>query len=127
MKLSKLIALVVLVCFSLSSFAAVAQSIPKGVSERADAAFAEVDERTAEVADDGIALPTQDNMVVNDGGVAVISPVNVEVNVLPPPEEPLVKKWWLWTIVGLVVTGVVVGGVCGSGNCVQHNHVQFQF
>jgi hypothetical protein len=34
---------------------------------------------------------------------------------------PVYKKWWLWTIVGVVVTGAVVGGVmghyCASGTC----------
>jgi hypothetical protein len=29
--------------------------------------------------------------------------------VAPPPKEPLYKKWWPWTIAGVVVVGVAVG------------------
>ena len=28
-------------------------------------------------------------------------------------EDPIHKKWWLWTIVGVVVAGAVAGGVAG--------------
>lgn len=33
------------------------------------------------------------------------------------PSRPLYKEWWLWTVVGAVVTGTVVGVVCGTGKC----------
>lgn len=31
--------------------------------------------------------------------------------------DPIYKKWWFWTAVGVVTTGIVVGGVCGGGYC----------
>jgi len=37
------------------------------------------------------------------------------------PEETTSKqwyeKWWVWTVVGVVVSVAVVGGVCGAGKC----------
>ncbi|NOZ02728.1 MAG: PEGA domain-containing protein [Deltaproteobacteria bacterium] len=33
------------------------------------------------------------------------------------PSRPIYKEWWLWTVVGVVVTGTVVGAVCGAGKC----------
>ena len=33
----------------------------------------------------------------------------------PPPEtKPVYKKWWFWTIIGVVVAGGVAGGVAGA-------------
>lgn len=31
--------------------------------------------------------------------------------------DPIYKKWWFWTAVGVVTTGIVVGGVCAGGYC----------
>ena len=47
--------------------------------------------------------------------VAVVAPI-VEAPPPPPPPEPVYKKWWLWTAVGVVVVGIGVGlGVGLSG------------
>lgn len=33
----------------------------------------------------------------------------------PPPEtKPIYKKWWFWTIIGVVAAGAVAGGVAGG-------------
>jgi len=31
----------------------------------------------------------------------------------PPPEKPVYKKWWLWTVVGVVAAGAAVGIAVG--------------
>jgi tetratricopeptide (TPR) repeat protein len=33
----------------------------------------------------------------------------------PPPKKPLVKQWWVWTIVGVVVVGAGLGVGLGLG------------
>jgi len=38
----------------------------------------------------------------------------VGVRASAPSKTPVYKKWWLWTIVGVVVAGAVVGGVVGA-------------
>jgi tetratricopeptide (TPR) repeat protein len=32
----------------------------------------------------------------------------------PPAHTPVYKKWWLWTVVGVVVAGAVVGGALAA-------------
>jgi tetratricopeptide (TPR) repeat protein len=38
----------------------------------------------------------------------------------PPPKQPLYKKWWLWTTVGVVAVGVGLG--LGLGLGLHHNN-----
>ncbi|HHW97864.1 MAG TPA: PEGA domain-containing protein [Oligoflexales bacterium] len=40
-----------------------------------------------------------------------------EYEEIPSEGQPIYKKWWLWTVVGVVAAGAVVGGVCGAGKC----------
>ena len=40
-------------------------------------------------------------------------PITTVVEETVVDEEPIHKKWWLWTIVGVVVVGAVAGGVAG--------------
>ena len=32
----------------------------------------------------------------------------------PPATKPIYKKWWFWTIIGVVAAGAVAGGVAGG-------------
>jgi tetratricopeptide (TPR) repeat protein len=39
----------------------------------------------------------------------------------PPARKPLVKRWWLWTAVGVVAAGAAVGVGLGVGLAQSHN------
>lgn len=43
-----------------------------------------------------------------------LEPVAVARILVPPPERPLYKRWWLWTTVGLVAAGAVAGIVVAT-------------
>lgn len=41
-------------------------------------------------------------------------PVALAATPAPVHDKPIYKKWWLWTVVGVVVAGAVVGGVVAA-------------
>jgi len=58
----------------------------------------------------GVATPDRP-LVLEPGPAVVVQPVVVA---RPAPKTPVYKKWWLWTIVGVVVAGAVVGGAVAA-------------
>lgn len=135
----KLVAFITVVAFSnLIAVTAVAQiaSVPK------PAAVAKKTEKGEPIRTDDIVVPMRPTMpkaiTVEKGGVGVVAPVNVTVNVpealppiivnvppaptpvvviQPPKKTPIYKEWWFWTLITAAAAGAVVGGVCGSGHC----------
>jgi hypothetical protein len=60
----------------------------------------------------GTMTPSGETPPEPEPAVAAPAPVAAEpvvARTAPPPHTPVYKKWWLWTIVGVVVVGAAVG------------------
>ena len=67
--------------------------------------------------------PEQSNLPVTPKPDPTVAPPPVALNLNPavrpdadtsPTNKPVYKKWWFWTIIGVVVAGGVAGGVAGA-------------
>ena len=126
----KLVAMCVLVAFSSFSVAAVAKPGTEEVSARAEQTFDEIDQRLD--ANDADMEMARAAISVENGGIAVMSPVNVDVNVDVPPMKntTLDEPWEIALLVVGVVLGVTVISVsagCADGRCGGTDRVSFDY
>jgi tetratricopeptide (TPR) repeat protein len=56
-------------------------------------------------------LQNRPNSPVRGEVEAEIRKLKLQLKVMPRESQPLYKKWWFWTIVGVVVTGATMGTV----------------
>ena len=61
---------------------------------------------------------TREATLVTDNGKPLLI-----ANTPPAPKKPLIKQWWLWTAVGVVVVGAALGGGLGYYYSRDTSHV----
>jgi hypothetical protein len=62
----------------------------------------------------GAAAPTTATPAEPHGSTTAAPESRPELTAGPPAKTPVYKKWWLWTVVGVVVVGAAVGAAVGA-------------